>query len=362
MMSIGNTILAAVAALVACSASAQVTWLETSHDFGTFDEDKGKVTCTMRMVNTTSDDVVIISVKPTCGCTAGDYPKNAIAPGDTAVISLTYNPFGRPGKFSKNVIVRTSAEPRVVLTISGNVIGAKNTVSTLYPYEVGDLKLKNMLVPMGKMAKGTVRTATISAYNAGTDSVNISFDNLPKHITAIAYPDCLGPSDIAGITVYYNSIGQKMWGATDETFGIIASDDSGSRIARGEVNVTATVVEDFTKLSSEDMKKAPQLSISNEAIDLGDIDTSQTKPLKYKLQISNIGTNPLLLHRIYSDNPAVDIDKETATIKKGKNITITVTIRPNEITGKVMNSHITLITNDPLRSMANVRVLGLVMH
>ena len=72
MMSIGNTILAAVVALAACSASAQVTWLETSHDFGTFDEDKGKVTCTMRMVNTTSDDVVIISVKPTCGCTAGD--------------------------------------------------------------------------------------------------------------------------------------------------------------------------------------------------------------------------------------------------------------------------------------------------
>ena len=49
-----------IIAALALSASADVTWLETTHDFGAFQEDLGPVSCQFRFVNTcllyTSDD------------------------------------------------------------------------------------------------------------------------------------------------------------------------------------------------------------------------------------------------------------------------------------------------------------------
>ena len=98
------------------------TWLERTHNFGTIDEDGGKVGCTMRLVNTTDSALSIIEVRSSCGCTAVHYPKQPIEPGDTASLTLVFNPRGRPGRFSKGVAVRLSCQPsRTSLIVEGTV-------------------------------------------------------------------------------------------------------------------------------------------------------------------------------------------------------------------------------------------------
>ena len=99
-----SKILALILSLFVCTPAAivaggNIEWIETQHSFGDILESDGKVAHRFLMVNTGDDDVVIKHVRPSCGCSATDYPRRPISPGDTAAITATFNPAGRPGDF-----------------------------------------------------------------------------------------------------------------------------------------------------------------------------------------------------------------------------------------------------------------------
>ena len=67
-----------------------------------------------------------ISATAACGCTKPKVPKQPVAPGDTAVVVVSYDPYGRPGEFNKTVTVKTNAKPsKLKLRITGTVIPGK---------------------------------------------------------------------------------------------------------------------------------------------------------------------------------------------------------------------------------------------
>ena len=101
-----------IIAALALSASADVTWLETTHDFGAFQEDLGPVSCQFRFVNTNPEPVAIVAARASCGCTTPQYPREAIAPGDTAVITVSYDPAKRRSALSGAVQPGSSARKR----------------------------------------------------------------------------------------------------------------------------------------------------------------------------------------------------------------------------------------------------------
>lgn len=71
--------------------------------------------------NTGVKQVLISNVKPSCGCTAADYTKEAIAPGKSGFIKATYNA-AAAGNFSKAITVTTTdSETPKVLTFKGTV-------------------------------------------------------------------------------------------------------------------------------------------------------------------------------------------------------------------------------------------------
>jgi hypothetical protein len=59
--------------------------------------------------NTGSSDLILKSVKPTCGCTIADYPKGAIKPGQRDSIQVTFDTKGRAGYNAKGVNIMTNA-------------------------------------------------------------------------------------------------------------------------------------------------------------------------------------------------------------------------------------------------------------
>ena len=96
---------------------------ETTHDFGNVKEDGGPVTCEFPFVNEGNANLVVISATAECGCTKPSFPKQPVAPGKSGKISVTYNPIGRPGAFSKVITVKTNGKPsKVRLKIRGSVI------------------------------------------------------------------------------------------------------------------------------------------------------------------------------------------------------------------------------------------------
>ncbi|HMK07021.1 MAG TPA: DUF1573 domain-containing protein [Flavobacterium sp.] len=98
-----------------------IAWKSETIDIGEIPQSKPK-DILFEFKNTGKTDVVISSVKASCGCTATDYTKTPIKPGETAKVTATYNAANK-GAFTKTVTVTTSAEeaPKV-LSFKGTVI------------------------------------------------------------------------------------------------------------------------------------------------------------------------------------------------------------------------------------------------
>lgn len=98
-----------------------IAWTAESHDFG--DIKKGvPASHDFTFKNTTKQTILITNVKAACGCTATNYTKTPIKPGETGSVTATYNA-ANGGAFSKTVTVTTNdTDVPKILSIKGKVI------------------------------------------------------------------------------------------------------------------------------------------------------------------------------------------------------------------------------------------------
>lgn len=99
----------------------EIKWTEETHDFGEIE--KGKpVSYEFTFTNTTNQTILLTNVKASCGCTATNYTKTPVKPGETGTVTATYNA-AAPGNFHKTVTVTTNEEGAApkVLIIKGKV-------------------------------------------------------------------------------------------------------------------------------------------------------------------------------------------------------------------------------------------------
>jgi hypothetical protein len=81
-----------------------IEWIDSTRDYGKISEGQ-KLDVSFRFKNTGDKPLIIRSVKPGCGCTAAEPPKEPIAPGAEGLIKASFNSEGRPGKNSKDIYV-----------------------------------------------------------------------------------------------------------------------------------------------------------------------------------------------------------------------------------------------------------------
>jgi hypothetical protein len=99
---------------------------KTTYNFGKIAEEIGKASCTFEFVNTGTAPLVVNKVGTSCGCTASDYTKEPILPGQKGEIKLTYSTTNRVGSFERNATVLTNVPDTVFkLIIKGEVLPKK---------------------------------------------------------------------------------------------------------------------------------------------------------------------------------------------------------------------------------------------
>jgi len=105
--------------------SSQIQFSKVEHDFGDIPQGE-PVTCEFEFTNTGDADLILLTVKASCGCTTPEWPKEPIAPGKTGVIKAVYNAAGL-GTFNKSVTVTTNAgSEKTTLRLKGNVTSMLN--------------------------------------------------------------------------------------------------------------------------------------------------------------------------------------------------------------------------------------------
>lgn len=91
------------------------------HDFGAIID--GDVVETEFIVKNIGEaDLIIADAKGSCGCTVPEPPKEPIAPGQSAVIKVSFNSSGKTGLQNKTVTLTTNTEMgNEVFNIKANV-------------------------------------------------------------------------------------------------------------------------------------------------------------------------------------------------------------------------------------------------
>lgn len=85
-----------------------INFVTSSYDFGDITQGD-KVAYTFEFTNDGDAPLVISNVRTTCGCTASNWPREAIAPGESSKIDVTFNSRGKIGHQNKVITIMSNA-------------------------------------------------------------------------------------------------------------------------------------------------------------------------------------------------------------------------------------------------------------
>lgn len=106
-------------------------WLGgTVFNMGTVREADGPVSHRFIMRNISPDTITILRAASTCGCTTATVSHRKVAPGDTASVIVTYNPYRQTNYFHQKVGVMTDCPQRInYLFVKGSVESSHQSAS-----------------------------------------------------------------------------------------------------------------------------------------------------------------------------------------------------------------------------------------
>lgn len=207
-------------------ANARIEQVADTLDFGTFHEENGRKTMRTYVVNTGDKPTSIFNVKASCGCTATNYYKEIINPGDSAWIDVSYNPRGRIGRFEKGVKVYDVDDGKVTIAIRGNVISTPETLETIYPVAADGLYLSERQLIVPELKKGDSRHLFINAYNATDEILKPRLTGEYKEIEAVITPEAIEPGETAAISFYVMSRHAEGTGTKNYRYELLTHPDS----------------------------------------------------------------------------------------------------------------------------------------
>lgn len=355
-----SLVVVATAVLSVCSlyAAPQILWLEKDYKFGLMMEEDGPRTGLSKFVNMGKKPITLLQVKPSCGCTSATYPEEPIAPGDTAVITYTYDPAGRPGRFEKSVRVTFDDNSKEIIRISGNVLGTDSSLRLFYPVEVGPLRLTEDIIPYGETRFGALANRFITGYNALTDSIRPRVEYTSDALIVVPSDSVVGPGDLVTFAVSLDTRRAETVGPLEIPFTVFA--DASPNTASHTVTVRADVMPDMTRIN--DPQSAPLCFVAPAVVDLGII--SGKKAIKAYFTITNQGKSPLRLTRLFSDSPALHTGKLPSELRPGKSTRIELSIDPTRLNQDNSDSAlpiripVKLYSSDPYHPVSTITVVG----
>ena len=115
--------------------------------------------------NTGERSIDILRLVSTCSCAMASCPVRSVAPGESAQITVRYNPKGHPGRFERKVFVYTQEgnNPAAVLKLTVDVSNGSD-YSTLWPLQMGGIRLRTteVIFTQGKKAVETISFINVS--------------------------------------------------------------------------------------------------------------------------------------------------------------------------------------------------------
>jgi hypothetical protein len=337
-----------VCSLVAMSQKAVISFEVKTHDFGKVNEEDGKITHVFDFTNKGITPLVVNKVQASCGCTTPTWTKEPIEPGKKGTITATYNPSGRPGPFTKTITVYSNAsDEQVVLTIHGEVISKENGEKSAYPVVLGAIHSKAKVVQMNNVDKGKIQSRVLEIKNTSNSSVKPTIENLPAYISVSVTPETLKPNEEGKLTFSFSSKNCAQWGpVSDDVY--ISLNGQKKYSEEYKLTIVGNIIEDFSKLTLDQKRKAPILEIPVRSLNLGTMREGTKRVGKFK--VNNKGQNALEIRRLINNNKELMVRPAKTKIAGGKSSSIFVSLNTRNLSEGDYKKSITVQTNDPENS------------
>ena len=179
-----------------------------SYDFGHIKEEGGEVQCLFTATNISENEIYVVNITTSCGCTTTSYSKEAIAPHATFELAVKFNPYNRPGRIDKHIFVTASdSNEPIRLTIEGFVQERERTVDELYPFDMGGgLRLRSNFHAFGYIDQGDPTKEHIGFINTSNQPLQIGVEFIKQSgLLAIEYPTTIPAGATGDITLCYTA-------------------------------------------------------------------------------------------------------------------------------------------------------------
>lgn len=360
-----SLVLTFVLAVVLGNAQPKIQFSKTTYDFGTIKEEGGKVTGRFDFTNVGDSTLILTNVRPGCGCTAANYTKTPIEPGQQGFIDATYDPYNRPGTFNKNVKVTTNepqfrdakAQPHLIF-IKGTVTKRPPTVFEVAGYKNGSGMVRFKEASKQIDIKNTEsHTDTFLVKNFWTKNVSIEPSGLPAYISEVSrsFGKELKPNEEGYIVFKYDASQRSAFGVVKDGITILTND---SIEPKKRIHFSVNISEDFSKLTEKDLKNAPVCKVSLTQIEMGQI--AKNGVVNKEVVVSNNGKSPLIVRSLNSSLSSLVVKMDKMSIEPGQTATLSLSYNSKNRRGK-QNASVDIITNDPANSRISITVSGEVL-
>ncbi|CAN5254453.1 hypothetical protein BH23BAC1_BH23BAC1_16440 [soil metagenome] len=320
-----------------------LTILETRHNFGLIKEKDGPVTHNFVFRNTGKATLTINEVNASCGCTTPDWTTDSIMPGQIGYIRVQFDPYNRPGPFSKTLTVNTNADPAItVLFIEGSVAPEIDNPQKEFPVSMGNLRFKNKFVNLGNITNNDIIVKPLEVFNDGKDTIAFLRETLsPPYIKFTFNPPFIAPGETGIVNLIYDVKFKRDLGYSNDNIVLFTDEKENEQKS---FNVVAVIEDHFPEFTLAELANEPKLNFEKIIHDFGVINKKQLATTQFIF--ANNGKKDLKIQKIVSNCNCATAYSETDTIKPGQSSNIIVEFDPSKRVGFEQKT-ITVFSNDP---------------
>ena len=301
------------------------------------------ITATFQLRNKSHRKLIIESIKPDCGCTTVEYPRE-VGANDKFTITMTYDA-RQLGHFQKMAAITSngSAKP-VYLTMKGVVLAELLDYTGTYPLAMGNLLLDKDVLEFDDVNKGDTPVQEIHILNNSLETMEPRLMHLPSYLDATYSLETLLPGKAATITVTLHSDLLRDYGLTKTK--VFLAQKLGEKVsASNAVDMTITLLPDLKQFEGVSRSQAPKLQISETDLDFTDFQKHQKKTIDVKL--TNEGQSTLTISSMQMYTGGMKVTLDSRDIEPGQSTTLHVTAYKEELAQVKGRPRILMITNDP---------------
>jgi len=305
---------------------------------------KNPVTATFQVKNDGDKPLVISNVTTSCGCTVADWTKTPIPPGQTGVITSTFDSKAL-GHFDKSVGVYCNASPRpVYLWLRGEVTADPENYIVTHPYEFGAIRLNKDQIEFDDANKGDQPVMEMLVANTTSEVYTPVLMHLPPYLKAEAMPEKLGKGQSGKIRVTLDTDKLPKFGLTTAT--VYLSRFLGDKV--GEENaipVSVILLPDFSNMSQQQRLNPPVVELSMKEITIPALAPNEKKT--QTVVVKNTGKSNLEITDLQVFNHALGVQLKKRVLKPGASTKMKITAYGKYLKEIKGTPRVLMITNDP---------------